>query len=74
MEKRRAILLDLEGERVHQICSFMWADNFWIMSHSKEYWSKCYGTLLTKQADGTWYPNMQVCGVQVCMIQKNRVI
>ena len=21
-----------EGERAHQICSFMWADNFWIMS------------------------------------------
>ena len=36
MKKRRGILLDLEGERVHQICGFLWADNFWIMSHSKE--------------------------------------
>ena len=29
------VLLDLEGERAHQMCSFMWVDNFWIMSHSK---------------------------------------
>ena len=31
MRKRMGILLDLEGERVHQICGFMWADNFGIM-------------------------------------------
>ena len=36
MKKRKVILLDMEGERAHQICSFVWADNFWIMSHSKE--------------------------------------
>ena len=36
MTKRKSILLDMEGERAHQICSFMWADNFWTMSHSKE--------------------------------------
>ena len=36
MKKRKGILLDLEGEEVHQICCFMWADNFWIMSHAKE--------------------------------------
>ena len=29
-------LAALEGERAHQICSFMCADNFWIMSPSKE--------------------------------------
>ena len=32
-----ANVVDLEGQRAHQICSFMWADNFWIMSHSKVY-------------------------------------
>ena len=36
MRKRSGILVDLEGEGVHQICSFMWADNFRIMSHSKD--------------------------------------
>ena len=36
MRKRSGILVDLEGEGVHQRCSFMWADNFWIMSHSEE--------------------------------------
>ena len=33
--KRMGILLDLEGLKKHQICSFMWTDNFWIMPHSK---------------------------------------
>ena len=33
--RRKGIFSDLEGQRVHPICSFMWADNFWIMSHSK---------------------------------------
>ena len=37
MKKRKGILLHVEGEGVHQICSFMQADNFWIMSHSKEH-------------------------------------
>ena len=36
MKKRKDIFSDMEGEGAHQICSFMWADNFWIMSHSKE--------------------------------------
>ena len=35
MRKRSGVLLDLEGEGV-QICSSIWADNFWIISHSKE--------------------------------------
>ena len=33
--KNMGLLLDLKGEKAHQICSFMWADNFWIMSYSK---------------------------------------
>ena len=37
MKKRRVVLLDVEGEGAHQICSFMCADNFGIMSHSKEH-------------------------------------
>ena len=36
IKKRMAIIRDVEGERAHQICSFMWAENFWIMSHSKK--------------------------------------
>ena len=35
VRKRIGILLDLEGEKAHQIRSFTWTDNFWIMSHSK---------------------------------------
>ena len=33
---KKGTLLDMEGEGTHQICSFMWADNFWIMSRSGE--------------------------------------
>ena len=32
--KRIGILSDREGQKKHQMCSFMWADNFWIVSHS----------------------------------------
>ena len=34
-QKHRGLLLDFKGEKAHQICSFMWAYHFWIMSHSK---------------------------------------
>ena len=27
------VLLDFEGGKAHHVCSFMWADIFWIMSH-----------------------------------------
>ena len=36
MNKRKGVLLDMEGERAHQTCSFMLADNIQILSHSKE--------------------------------------
>ena len=36
MRKRSGVPLDIEGGGAHQRCSFMWADNFWIISHSKE--------------------------------------
>ena len=34
-EWMKAILMEVK-KSVHQKCSFMWTDNFWIMSHSKE--------------------------------------
>ena len=34
-QKNMGLLLDLTGEKAHHICSCMWADNFWMMSHSK---------------------------------------
>ena len=36
MKKDAAFSWTSGGEGVHQICGFIWADNFWIMSHSKE--------------------------------------
>ena len=37
MKQRKGFLMDIEeeGGGDHQICSFMWADSFWIMSHSR---------------------------------------
>ena len=36
-KKRMGISCDFEGERAHQMCSFVWDDNFWITSHSENY-------------------------------------
>ena len=35
VKKRTGAILDLDGQQAHQICSFMWADNDWIMSYSE---------------------------------------
>ena len=39
MKQRKGVLMDIEteGGGEHQICSFMWTDNFWTMSHSKKH-------------------------------------
>ena len=39
VKKGKGVLLDVEGEggEVHQICNFIGADNFWIISHSKKH-------------------------------------
>ena len=37
VEKRKmGLLLDFKGDGAHQICCFMWTDNFWILSHSRK--------------------------------------
>ena len=46
MKKRKGVLLEKEGEGVHQIFSFVWADNFWIMSHSKEHLEQILNDLI----------------------------
>ena len=35
--RKMGVVLDCEGEKAHPICSFTWADNFWILSHSKSH-------------------------------------
>ena len=36
LDKKMGVFLDFEGKKkAHQICSFMWADNFWTLSHPK---------------------------------------
>ena len=35
MGEKMGVILDLEGQKAPQICSFMWEDNFLVMSHSK---------------------------------------
>ena len=38
VEKKRkmGLLLDFKGDEAHQICSFMWTHNFWIVYHSRK--------------------------------------
>ena len=57
----------LERRRRRRKCSFMWADNFWIMSHSKEHLFEEAGK------SGLGAPNQRVCGGQARMLQKIRL-
>ena len=45
-QRNMGLLLDFKGERAHQICSSMWADNFWLMSHSKRNWEEMLRDLI----------------------------
>ena len=45
-ETNMGVLLDFDGVRTHQTCSFIWADNFWIMSHSKGYFEQMLRDLI----------------------------
>ena len=54
-----SIILDFKDEMAHQICSLMWADNFWLTSHSKKNLEK--GRVLTKKKkkeEGKKYVNV----------------
>ena len=53
MKKRKGVIVDVEGQGVHQICSLMWADNFWIMSHSEEHMEQMLLDLFKKQVKQT---------------------
>ena len=72
-KKRMGILTDFEGEKAHQICSFMWADNFWIMSHSKKNLEQMLRDLIEEASRGIWYLNQRVCGGQARVIPKRGV-
>ena len=48
VSKRMAVFLDLEGQKKRQICSFMWADNFGIMYHSKNHVAQILRDLIQK--------------------------
>ena len=47
-KKKHGSLVGLQrrGEKAHQICSFMWTDNFWIVSHSKRNWEQLLRDLI----------------------------
>ena len=45
-KKRMGILMDFKGEKARLICTFMLADNFWIMSHSKRSIEEKLGDLI----------------------------
>ena len=55
-DEKKGVLLD-EGEGVHQICSFMWAYNFWIMSHSKAHLEQMLKDLIEEAGKMGLEPN-----------------
>ena len=72
MMKRNCVLLDVEEEGVHQICSFMWAEYFWITSHSKEHLEQMAKKIFFKKhVKWTWSPNQQVRGGQARMASED---
>ena len=51
MEQRKGVLMNIEAEgEVHQIYRFMWADNFWIMSHSNKHLEQMLKDLIEEAA------------------------
>ena len=48
VEEKKWYSLGPREKRVHQICSFMWADIFWIMSHSKEIVEQMFRDLIVE--------------------------
>ena len=52
MKQRKGVLMDIEtkGGGEHQICSFMWADNFLMMSHSKKHLEQMVKDLIEEAA------------------------
>ena len=43
--------IEAEGEGEDQICSFMWADNFWIVSHSEKQLEQMLKDLIEEAAE-----------------------
>ena len=58
-----------EGGGGHQICSFMEADNFWIMSHSKKHLEQMLKDLTEEAAR---VDLEQVCSGRAQMLPKKR--
>ena len=58
MKQRKGVLMGVEGEGggEHQICSFMWTDNFWIMSRSKKHLEQMLEDLIKEPAKVDWEP------------------
>ena len=51
MKQRKGVLMEIEAEaEVQQFCSFMWADNFRMMSHSKKHLEQMLQDLIEEAA------------------------
>ena len=76
MKNKESILLNVEEEGVHQICSFLWAVNFWIMSHSKEHLEQMLKDLIEEAVKvdlepkpaSLWWTSTHACEVKENMI------
>ena len=64
------VLLDLEGERALQICTFMRPKNFWIMSHSKNHLEQMLRDLIQEAEKWDLHRRRRACGGRVLLILK----
>ena len=68
-EAKDGVIVNCDGGHAHQICSFMWADNCGIMSHSKTHLEQIMKDLL-EEAEWTCNRHPQVCGGQALMLPR----
>ena len=60
-----------ELEDSHQVCSFMWADNYWILSHKKENAEQMTKELVEEVERWDMAPK-PVCGGQALVERETR--
>ena len=65
MEKEKTWVSSWTSEKAHQICSFMWADSFWIMSHSRRNLEQVLRDLVEEAEKWDLAPKPAACGGQV---------
>ena len=74
VRKRMGVFKKILMDKEHIRCTFMWADNFWIMTHSKSHLEQMLRDLIQEAEKWDLAPSRQACDGQVLMAPKRRLI